>query len=317
MVTQRFPMPGCLFRSWILLVSGLFAPATAQQPLDPWQMTVPNNPIVQQFNSFLNEPEAERNRIESVEVDFNEERRIGEADLATYLSTLKTRGIRVVERGRDFEYVSSLVDLIRPRMKRTDRYPKFRVVIAETKATDARAFPGGSIIIMTGLIELAESEAALVCILGHELSHIDHGHQLRRARAMQLASREWQSGKFNPHDLQGNLQLMARNVARPYHADDEAVADVDGATWAFELGYQPLELAKLFERLAARQGQTQARNRASLPSFLLSHPSYANRLETIRERSAHLQRNTPAAKLYVGRENLTKRVPRRERKFPE
>ena len=68
---------------------------------------------------------------------------------------------------------------------------RFEVFWADSKETDARAFPGGSIVVMRGLVEFAQSEAALVGVLAHELSHIDHGHQLRQARAMKLAKRGW------------------------------------------------------------------------------------------------------------------------------
>ena len=99
------------------------------------------------------------------------------------------------------------------------------------------------------MIEFAESEAALVGVLGHELSHIDHGHQLRMARAMKLAQGGWNFESGNPQDMQQHILLMTKNFARPFRPEDEATADRDGATWAFELGYEPREMARLFKRL--------------------------------------------------------------------
>ena len=38
--------------------------------------------------------------------------------------------------------------------------------------------PGGTLIFFRGILDFAGSEAALVGVIGHELSHLDHGHQL-------------------------------------------------------------------------------------------------------------------------------------------
>jgi predicted Zn-dependent protease len=153
--------------------------------------------------------------------------------------------------------------------------------------------------------------------LGHELSHIDHGHQLRQIRAIAMANEAWRSGSFELQSLQDNLVLMARNVARPFHAEDEAVADTDGASWAFELGYEPLELARLFERLRLRDERGPEIGRQYLPGFLHSHPSYENRLASIRALATELRRIKPVGELYVGRANLKQRVTRADREFAE
>jgi predicted Zn-dependent protease len=170
---------------------------------------------------------------------------------------------------------------------------------------------------MRGLLNFAESEAALVGVLGHELSHIDHGHQLRQRRAIAMANDGWRSGNFELQSLQDNLVLMARNIARPFHAEDEAVADADGATWAYELGYEPLELARLLEGLRRRDERGPVDGRQYVPSFLHSHPTYENRQASIRALAAELQRSKPNSKLYVGQANLKQRVTRADREFAE
>jgi predicted Zn-dependent protease len=202
-------------------------------------------------------------------------------------------------------------------MQRADRYANIHVYVASTQKADARAFPGGSIVVATGMIEAARNEAALVAVLGHELSHIDHGHQLRSARAAELAKNGAFAGNANPQAIQQHVMLMTKNFARPFRAEDEALADRDAARWAFELGYEPLELAKLFERLDQRNGGHQPNNRGWMPSFLLTHPPYENRNAAIREWSTALRSARPIEKPYIGRTNLEKRIPRTEQEFPE
>jgi len=267
----------------------------------------------QVFGQFFGESNAERRALERVKISPREEQAIGERDLQGLLQSLRQRRIRVVERGTDADYLNALVAEIRPRMKNARRYPKIRVYVAETKETDARAFPGGSIVVMTGLIDFAESEAALVGVLAHELSHIDHGHQLRLARGMKLAQQPWTPQDQPAYGMPPNIALMTKQFARPFHAEDEAEADHDGAIWAFELSYDPLEMADLFRRLDRKQPTGPMR----MPRFLRTHPYHAERYEAVKQLSSELRAATPGVKLYVGSANLRKRIPRSAAVLPE
>jgi predicted Zn-dependent protease len=260
--------------------------------------------------NFFEETDADRAALEDIEIDPKEERRIGDAELEVHLASLRKQGVRVTERGKDVDYLSSLVAQLRPLMKHSDRYPKIRVHVANTDDVDARAFPGGSIVVTTGMIEFARSEAALVGVLGHELSHIDHGHQRRAARAMQLAQSGWDYAT-RPDQMQQRIMMMSRNFAKPFSAADEAAADRDGTTWAFELGYDPLEFAKVF----ARFDQRNPRHNRGVPSFLLTHPYNADRYAAISELADELGSRQPNAARYAGSENLQRRIPRATREF--
>jgi predicted Zn-dependent protease len=190
-------------------------------------------------------------------------------------------------------------------MKYKNRYPSIAIYVAKDQGVDARAFPGGTIVVTTGLLEFAESEAALVGILGHELSHIDHGHQLRTVRALKLAQSSWAQAFERPGGIQRQIQTMTSNFARPYRSEDEEVADSEGATWAFELGYDPMQMAALFRRL---DGVT-AHAPATLPNFLRTHPYNADRYAAIKKLTLSLQRGNPR-NLIVGSECLRARTPK-------
>jgi hypothetical protein len=108
-------------------------------------------------NPFFEEYDADRAALEDIEIDPKKERRIGDADLEAHLASLRNQGVRVTERGKDVDYLSALVAQLRPLMKHSDRYPMIRVHVANTDDVDARAFPGGSIVVTTGMIEFARS----------------------------------------------------------------------------------------------------------------------------------------------------------------
>jgi len=95
----------------------------------------------QMFGKFFGESNAERKALERVEISPRDEQAIGERDLQGLLQSLRQRRIRVIERGKEAEYLNALVAESRPLMKNASRYPKLRIYVAVTKETDARAFP--------------------------------------------------------------------------------------------------------------------------------------------------------------------------------
>lgn len=267
----------------------------------------------QVFEDFFGETDAERQLLDAVVISKEEELRIGETNLQAFLHSLQQQKIRVFRQGKDAAYLKSLVAEIHPLMRNAERYPSIRVYVAKSKTTDARALPGGSIFCSTGLIDFAQSEAALLGVLAHELSHIDRGHQLRTVRSLKLAQNIFASENTPIGDLTQTGKLLVKQFARPFRLEEEAEADLDAARWVFEIGYDPIEMAALFRRLHQRDQANQLR----MPSFLRTHPYHEDRYHAVKELSSRLQAAKPDEKLYVGRKNLQQRIPRREKRFPE
>jgi predicted Zn-dependent protease len=261
---------------------------------------------------FGEEPEAQRAKLQQIPISPREEAQAGEAGVDQLLRQFKRQGIPVQKRGPDVRYVQRLVAELRPLMQNADRYRRIRVLVADDGRTDARSFPGGTVVVYRGLIDFCESEAALVGVLGHELSHVDRGHQLYHLRRWKAAekslTREVDVERFL--DAGG---MVARMFLRPFRPEEEAQADLDGAGWAFQLGYDPAEMARIFLRMHERDGQRPN----FVPSFLQSHPFHDERFAAIVRQSDLLRRQNPDAELYVGRTNLEKRIPRMEREFSD
>lgn len=262
------------------------------------------------FKQFFAETESERQLVDGIVVSKHEEEQIGESQLRSFLNSLRQQKIRVFERGTDVTYLTSLVSELHPLMRNSKRYSTIRVYVAESKASDARAFPGGAIVCAKGMIDFARSEAALIGVLAHELSHIDRGHQLRIARSTMLAQDMWTSGDSHANAV--HAMLLAKQFARPFRAEDETEADLEAAKWIFDIGYDPMEMASLFRRLNQRYPMESIR----MPSFLRTHPYHAERYEAIKKLASRLRTANPDAELYIGRENLQKRIPRRIKRFP-
>ncbi|MHB8973396.1 MAG: M48 family metallopeptidase [Pirellulaceae bacterium] len=268
------------------------------------------------FDQIFGEQNAEQKQaLERIEIPWQEEEQFGRQAADRFLAELRRQDVRVVSRGKDVEYLRSLLETIRPQLQRADRYRHLTVMIAESPGTDARCFPGGIVVVYRGMLECAQNEAALVGVLGHELSHVDHGHQLRYLKSMKLSQSTFAPGGAlaNAPDMMNNVMLLTKSFARPFRPDEEAAADRDGATWAYRAGYDPRELAKLFLRFP----QSAADRNELVPSFFRSHPYHRERYEAVLQCYQELMKTEPRADLYVGTQNLRERVPRSKRAFEE
>jgi predicted Zn-dependent protease len=264
---------------------------------------------------FGEETEEDRKALAAIEVSAKEERQMGEAAVQAYLSQLRQQGIRVISRGPEVGYLRDLVRTIHPLMQDRQRYPVITVYLAQSSRCDARSFPGGILVFFRGLLESAQSEAALIGIVGHELSHLDRGHHLRRVRRLRLLERTFsgQPGEFSPERFFSSSRIMFRTFTQPFQPDDEAEADRDGARWAYQAGYDPREMAELLLRLGKRDWKQPF----PIPSFLRTHPVAQDRHRTILQLYEKLQQAEPKEELYIGRENLRRRVARHRRRFGE
>ena len=68
------------------------------------------------------------------------------------------------------------------------------VYIVNSRQTEAKSFPGGIIFVFQGMLEYMGSEAELVGVIGHELSHVDRQHQLRTAKRAKMQRRRFSRG---------------------------------------------------------------------------------------------------------------------------
>ena len=257
------------------------------------------------MKKLLGEPGADKEELAKIKVSVADERKLGENQFQMYRKYLESQKIQLTTQGRDVVYLRKLVARLRPLMQNQQRYPEIRIHVARSSITDARAFPGGQIIVYRGLLGFVENEAALVGLLGHELSHIDRQHQLQQLRNARLAETKLNDGVINLNKFFNVGQLMMKSFMTPFSSELEKEADLDGARWAFQLGYEPLEMAQVFRRLHERDKDRQV----PLPSFLHSHPFHIERFKAIQDERNRLLKTKPDQEMVIGRANLRQRKP--------
>ena len=154
---------------------------------------------------------------------------------------------------------------------------EFTFTVLNVDEINAFALPGGPMFIYTGLLKAVDNEAQLAGVMGHEMSHVilRHGtHEATKANGIQLAvgglagllgGGESTMGKL----AQAGLGLTANSVILKFSRDAESEADALGSHLMSEAGYDPVQMAKFFEKLAAGGQQG--------PQFLSDHPNPGNR----------------------------------------
>ena len=250
-----------------------------------------------------------------VEVTAEEESKLGQQGVDDLKRRLAQRKIKLLERGQEVQYLSRLVELIRPQMTQAKRYRELHVYLADMDDPDAYTLPGGHVFFSRGLLEAAQCEAALVCVAGHELAHLDRGHLLRRSKQWKLAQQRMgaPAKEFSLDKMMQMNGLMMQLFRRPFGPEEELEADRDGITWAYRAGYDPRALASIYQAFdAAGKNPPEF-----MPAFFRTHPLTAERRANLTKTYAGLQAAEPRAKLYLGRENLARRLTRAQREFPE
>lgn len=179
------------------------------------------------------------------------------------------------------------------RQGQLDDYPYYFKVVQED-SINAFALPGGPMYIHTGLIKAVENEAQLAGVLSHELSHVvlRHGtHQATKSQFLQLGAilvsgAAGRGGGLTGVLAQLGIGLGANSYLLSFSRSMEGEADLLGAYTMAKAGYNPIELARFFEKLEAQGG-----NQNSLVArFLSDHPSPGNRIQGIEDQLPYMPR---------------------------
>ena len=159
-------------------------------------------------------------------------------------------------------------------------YPYSFEMINE-KEINAFALPGGPIFVNTGTLAVSDNEAQFAGVLAHEIGHVALRHatsQASKATLIQipavLAGAAIGQGSVGAELAQLGLGFGLNSLLLRYSRDAESEADALGAHIMAQAGYNPTEMARFFEKLAAQGG-------ARAPQFLSSHPDPGNRMQAV------------------------------------
>ena len=165
------------------------------------------------------------------------------------------------------------------------QFPWEFAVIKNDKKINAFCLPGGKIAVYTGILAVAENEAGLAAILGHEIAHavLRHGaERMSQALMTQLglvvADISLENTKYK-RMLLAAMGLGAQfGVLMPFSRSHESEADAIGLRYMAKAGYDPYEAPKLWQRMASRGRKN------GVPEMLSTHPDPNRRARDLARR---------------------------------
>jgi beta-barrel assembly-enhancing protease len=176
------------------------------------------------------------------------------------------------------------------------RHPEFRYSfkVINVREINAFALPGGPMYVHRGMIEAARNEGEVAGVMAHELSHVVLRHgtaQASKATKYQIGAI---AGAIAGAIIGGNLGTVVAEGTRfglgtaflRYGREYEKQADLDGAQIMARAGYDPRDMATMFQTIEKQGG-------SSGPQWLSDHPNPGNRVKYITEEAAKLRVENP------------------------
>jgi predicted Zn-dependent protease len=148
---------------------------------------------------------------------------------------------------------------------------------------NAFCLPGGKIVVYTGILPVAEKEAGLATVLGHEMAHATSRHGAQRVLQQNLAQTALTGIAVSLSDMDYDKQRVVMGalgagtqfgVLMPFGRQHESEADHIGLIYMARAGYDPQESIRFWKRMEQRA-------EAQPPEFLSTHPSHGNRIQQL------------------------------------
>ncbi|MEK0081584.1 M48 family metalloprotease [Benzoatithermus flavus] len=172
----------------------------------------------------------------------------------------------------------------------------FTFTVLDSDIVNAFALPGGYVYVTRGLLALANNEAELAGVLGHEIGHVTARHTAQRYDRAQVATGgallgtllgavagAYVGGDLGQMIARGvgqGAQTLATAYVQGYSREQELEADQLGIRYLGRAGYDPAAMATFLEALEANERFEAAHGQAgaAVPDWLRSHPRTPDRI---------------------------------------
>jgi len=163
---------------------------------------------------------------------------------------------------------------------------KWEFNLVDDKQVNAWCMPGGKVVVYTGLLPVAQNEAALAVVLGHEITHAlaKHGNErMSEGMIQQLGGVALSVAVANKPAETQNLFMTAYGIGSevgailPFSRSQETEADHYGLILCALAGYNPREAVPFWERMQKMS------NGQAPPELLSDHPSDETRIANVKK----------------------------------
>ncbi len=198
--------------------------------------------------------------------------------LQTYENVLAQS--RPVESGPELDMVKRVVSRLAAATGDAGQNFQWRVSLVEDGRANAFCLPGGEIVVYTGILAVAQNEAALATVLGHEMAHAISRHGAQRVLQQNITQTAMTGVAVSLSDMDYDKQRAVMGalgagaqfgILMPFSRKHESEADEIGLMYMARAGYDPQESIRFWERMEQSGG-------AAPPEFLSTHPSHGTRI---------------------------------------
>ena len=194
--------------------------------------------------------------------------------------------------GRTEDFVERIGDRLVDQIPAEFREPEFRYSfdVVNLREINAFALPGGPMFLHRGMIQAAQTEGEIAGVMAHEIAHVVLRHgtaQATKGQKFQLGALAGQvlgaviGGRTGAVVSQGS-QIGLGTYFLKYGREYEREADLLGAQMMARAGYDPREMARMFQTIEKQGG-------GGGPEFLSDHPNPGNRVQSINREAEMLR----------------------------
>jgi metalloendopeptidase OMA1, mitochondrial len=194
---------------------------------------------------------------------------------------------RVITSGPEVDIVRRVMQRLVAGTGETGQSFEWHVSVVQDEQANAFCLPGGKMVVYTGILPIARTEAGLATVLGHEMAHATSRHGSQRLFQNQIANTLMTGAQaslaLGDMDPQQRVAVMAAlgagakfGVLLPFSRDHESEADEVGLLYMARAGYDPREAIGFWERMGEAAGRQQT------PEFASTHPSHGTRIERLK-----------------------------------
>ncbi|MFA5311531.1 MAG: Maf family nucleotide pyrophosphatase [Candidatus Omnitrophota bacterium] len=146
---------------------------------------------------------------------------------------------------------------------------------------NAFALPGGYIYINRGLVDKAENDDELACVLAHEVGHIVARHSIKKLQALQAYSvlRLLVAAAPSSGEVGAASDAAFTEILLGYSREDELLADQLGTRYAKLAGYDPNAMVSFLRKLQ----EVNKRRPLAPKSYFRTHPYVSDRVRVVKE----------------------------------
>nr|MDQ3315482.1 M48 family metallopeptidase [Verrucomicrobiota bacterium] len=160
---------------------------------------------------------------------------------------------------------------------------EWEVSLIDDQQVNAFCLPGGKIVVYTGILPVAQNDAALATVMGHEMAHATSRHGAQRVLQQNLTQTAMLGVAVSLSDMDYGKQRAVMGalgagaqfgILMPFGRKHESEADEIGLMYMARAGYDPQESLRFWQRM------DQA-GRAGPPEFLSTHPAHGTRIQQL------------------------------------